>query len=111
MEAFLDSLNSEQEEIYEALKALILDQDSAIVERSSYGIPFYFRKKRLFHINLEKAKKQMYLGFCMGAKLDPENFFLEGDGTSIRKKSVQNLSAAKDPDLKALVIAAIELDV
>ncbi len=64
----------------------------------------------MFYINLEKPSNSLYLGFCMGAQLDPNNEFLEDIGNHIRKMEITQVSKLENPDIRALLMAALELE-
>jgi hypothetical protein len=82
---FVDGLSEQQLRIYNDLKHLILELNPALYEKTVYGVPFFYRSKRVFYLAQEAKSKRLYLGFCRGVELDPENHFLEGKGNTIRK--------------------------
>ncbi len=54
-----------------ALRAIILEQDSNIVEAWKYGMPFYCYGGKMFcYLWLHKKSKQPYLGIVEGSRIN-----------------------------------------
>lgn len=82
---FLASLPKAERLITSRLRALILDSDPGIQERFSYGVPYFFKRRRVAFIWPASAPQGpkdglVSLGFCYGYLLSNEQGILKMEG-------------------------------
>src|SRR5687767_7311551 len=83
---FIDGLAADERIIVKRLRDLIVDADPRIVEKLSYGVPYFFRNRRLFFLwpasalPYSAAKKvitpKVTMGFCYGKLLSNDQGLL-----------------------------------
>ncbi len=108
MRPYEERLPPELSELSQATMMVIESVDARLERRHIYGGPFWYLDRRIFYLNYDKHRDQIYIGFCEGAFLDPNNEYLEGDGSEVRHYYVTSESALDNQELKALLRAAID---
>lgn len=115
IEAFIDNLPKDEQMIVKRLRALILQTDPRIVEKLSYGVPYFYRNRRLFFLwpasaipCREQRKKtlpapKVTLGFCSGNLLSNVQRLLSGGG----RKQVYTLGIASLSDIDERLLCEV----
>lgn len=85
IDEFLESLPHEELVITKFLRSIILDCDPHIHEKLAYGVPYFFRKRRVCFIWPHSAPygpkdTLVSLGFCYGCQLSNEHKILLKEG-------------------------------
>lgn len=108
IDEFLERLPREEQVITKFLRSIILDCDPHIQEKLAYGVPYFFRKRRVCFIWPHSAPygpkdTLVSLGFCYGCQLSNEQKILLKEGrtqvsivkytslASINQKMVQEI--------------------
>ena len=87
IDELVSNLPKVEQTILKTLRNLILDADPRIQERQSYGVPYYFRKRRIFFLwpasalpsGGAKKTSKVTMGFCYGNLLSNEQNLLQGE--------------------------------
>ena len=61
VQEFIEGLAADERIIVKRLRHLILDTDPRIVEKLSYGVPYFFRNRRLFFLGLPQRFRILQL--------------------------------------------------
>jgi len=82
---FIRELPKNEREIVRRLRMLVLEADPRIKEQFSYGVPYYFRKRRVCFIWPSSSKygpkdALVSFGFCYGNQLSNEQGILLAEG-------------------------------
>lgn len=90
VEDFIDELPHDERRITQRLRLLILDADPRIRQKLSYGVPYFFRHRRLFFLwpaskpglkkDSNRPRCKVTMGFCYGNLLSDEEGILLRDG-------------------------------
>lgn len=79
---FMADLPADERQIMEILRSIILDTLPGVAERLSYGVPFYYLRRRVCYLwpsskHGSGAKEGVVLGFCRGNLLSNEDGLLQ----------------------------------
>lgn len=115
---FLDYLPSDELEIVEILRAIILETIPNCREKLSYNVPFYSRYRTLGFIwpgSVLWGKKKIYqgvrLGFTKGFLMeDPDNYLDKGERKQIYTKDFLKVEEIDPEIIRSFLFQAIVLD-
>lgn len=121
VQEFIEGLAADERIIVKRLRDLILDTDPRIVEKLSYGVPYFFRNRRLFFLwpasalPYSTAKKmiapKVTMGFCYGHLLSNDQGLLrKGNRKQVFTISVNTLADINEPLLREIVNEALIAD-
>ena len=116
MDEFFQSLPKKEQVVASRLHMLILDTDPRIREQFSYGVPYYFRKRRICFIWPQSAQygpkdALISLGFCYGHMLSKEQGVLLSVGrTQVSIIKYSSLSEINEPMVNAILQEALMID-
>lgn len=115
---FLDYLPSNELEVVEALRAIVLDTLPFCKEKLSYNVPFYSRYRTFGFIwpgSVLWGKNKVYegvrLGFTKGYLMeDPDNFLDKGERKQVYTKDFLNIEDIDPDTIRSFLFQAIILD-
>ena len=121
VQEFIEGLAADERIIVKRLRHLILDTDPRIVEKLSYGVPYFFRNRRLFFLwpastfPDSAAKKtnapKVTIGFCYGNLLSNDQGLLQkGKRKQVFTIPVNTVADIKEALLREIVNEAIIAD-
>ncbi len=116
MDEFFQSLPKNEQVISRRLRTLILDADPGIREQFSYGVPYYFRKRRICFVWPQSSQygpkdALVSLGFCYGHMLSNEQGVLLSEGRSqVYIIKYSSLNDINEPVINALLQEALMVD-
>lgn len=58
-------------------------------------------------MNFDGRLQKLVLGFCFGAKIDPDNYILKGDLEQVRQFWIDSVQDLHDENLHAMIMEAI----
>lgn len=109
IDIYFDSKTEPFKSAFLAIRKIILDHNSEITEKISYGMPFYYyRKKRICYLWRNKKTQQPYIGFVAG-KLINHPLMIQGNR---KRMTIFEVNAHQDLPLETihtLVDLAIKL--
>lgn len=107
---FLDTLPEPQRLLVVALHDHIVEVQPPIAVRMVYGIPFFYKGKRLAYLN-PKKEGSVDLGFTRGHAMDDSSGLLEAKGRAqIKSASFQTVEEVPWDTVTEWVRQAIELN-
>lgn len=114
---FLDFLPGHERIITEELRDIILQCIPGVKEKLSYGVPYYYGKKRICFIWPSSIpwghvqKNGVLLGFCYGNLLDDELDYLEKENRKqVYMKTFLNKDEINDGLVRKYLYKAAEVD-
>lgn len=121
VQEYIEDLASDERIIVKRLRDLILDTDPRIVEKLSYGVPYFFRNRRLFflwpasalpHSTAGKTTTpKVTMGFCYGNLLSNDQGLLQkGNRKQVFTISVNTLADINEALLRQVVNEALIAD-
>ncbi len=84
IENYLADQLPEHQEILYLLRSFVLEAAPGVVEEYKWKTPFYSYQGLLCYLNVDRKRKQVYLGFYRGAELSNQQRLLEGEGKLVR---------------------------
>jgi hypothetical protein len=115
---FLATLPLSEQRVVKCLRALLLAQDPRLQEKFAYGVPYYYRRRRIFfiwpsHAYLGARNGKVTLGFCYGNLLSNDQGLLLAEKRKqvymIRFSTLQEIGAVEQP-LTAIIHEALIVD-
>lgn len=116
IEDFISILPRQEQLITRKLRSIILDADPRIREQFSYGVPYYFRNRRMCFIWPATAPhgpkgSVVSLGFCYGHMLSDGQGILKMEGrTQVSIVQYQSLREINETILMEVLQEAIMVD-
>ena len=121
VQEYIEGLAADERIIVKRLRDLILNTDPRIVERLSYGVPYFFRNRRLFFLwpastlPYSTAGKmvtpKVTMGFCYGHLLSNDQGLLQkGNRKQVFTISVNTLADINEALLRQVVNEALIAD-
>ena len=121
VQEYIEGLAADERIIVKRLRDLILDTDPRIVERLSYGVPYFFRNRRLFFLWPASAlpystagkmvTPKVTMGFCYGHLLSNDQGLLQkGNRKQVFTISVNTLADINEALLRQVVNEALIAD-
>lgn len=113
IDEFVFHLEEEFRYNYFLLHDFILSVSPLIVSEKKFNSPFYTCNGLLLYINFDKKIRQLYLGFCLGSKLNDHNGFLDSSKTNtISKWYFKDLKTFSENEslLRKFILESIELN-
>jgi hypothetical protein len=115
---FIESLPKDERLILTHLRSLILLAEPRVKEKLSYGVPYFYRNRRLFFLwpasalpNSQGARCKVTLGFCYGNLLSNDQGILRRNG---RKQVVtvgfSSLRDINDSQISEIIREAVMVD-
>ena len=95
VDAYMEALDTPQEEIWEEIRSIILGADPKMEEEIKWGAPTFVYKGNLATFN-PRAKKFVNLTFHTGALIDDPEGVLEGDAKEARVLRIADAAALAD---------------
>ena len=114
--AYINKLPSSEKKIVQTLRQLILETIPEIEERLSYGVPYYYRKRRMFFLwpassPLSNLKKGVNIGFCYGSLVLDKEKFLERNGRKqVYMKPFTHIRDIPLDTIRTLLLEAVSVD-
>ena len=121
VQEYIEGLAADERIIVKRLRDLILDTDPRIVEKLSYGVPYFFRNRRLFFLWPASAlpystagkmiTPKVTMGFCYGHLLSNDQGLLQkGNRKQVFTISVNTLADINKALLRQVVNEALIAD-
>jgi hypothetical protein len=119
IEDVIEGLPAEEQILIRRLRSLILEKDTRIRERLSYGVPYFFRNRRLFFLwpasatpgASAKPLPTVTLGFCYGNLLsDSRKILVRENRKQVYTIPFMSASEIDDRLLSEILIEAIMID-
>ena len=122
VETYLETLTGLERTIMKRLRTLIFQAEPRIIEKLSYGVPYFSRHRRLFYLwpataiprkqqtEIDSSPKVM-LGFCYGNLLSNDQGLLVKEGRKqVFTIPVFSLTAEKERLISEVINEAIYVD-
>lgn len=116
----IESLPGEERVIVQWLRSLILDAEPRIQETISYGVPYYFRNRRICFLwpaslipaNMSPATHpRVTLGMCYGNLLSNDQGLLDaGNRNQVYVVPINSIAAANERALTEIIMEAVMVD-
>ena len=122
VETYLETLTGDERAIMKRLRTMILQAEPRIIEKLSYGVPYFSRHRRLFYLWPASAipRKQqtendpspkVMLGFCYGNLLSNDQGLLINEGRKqVFTIPVFTLTTAKERLISEVINEAVYVD-
>ena len=121
VQEYIEGLAADERIVVKRLRDLILDTDPRIVEKLSYGVPYFFRNRRLFFLWPASAlpystagkmvTPKVTMGFCYGHLLSNDQGLLQkGNRKQVFTISVNTLADINEALLRQVVNEALIAD-
>lgn len=116
IDEFLAGLPREEQVITKFLRSIILDCDPHIQEKLAYGVPYFFRNRRICFIWPHSAPygpkdTLVSLGFCYGYQLSNEqNILLKEGRTQVSIVKYASLSSINQKTVHEILQEALLVD-
>ena len=121
VQEFIEGLAADERIIVKRLRDLILDADPRIVEKLSYGVPYFSRNRRLFFLwpasalPFSTGRKQIApkvtMGFCYGNLLSNDQGLLQQENRKqVSTISINTLADINERLLREIVNEALIAD-
>lgn len=112
---FLETRDSGEKNLIQVLRRLVYEVDSDWEERLSYGVPYFFKPRRLVFIWPSSVhpgpKSGVQFGFCQGVFLeDPHGILEKGNRKQVAWVIFHRENEIQKDALKDLIRQAIHFD-
>ena len=115
---FIESLPKDERLIVRHLRDLILLAEPRVIEKLSYGVPYFSRHRRLFFLwpasalpNAQESESKVTLGFCYGNLLSNEQGLLKREGRKqVLTVAFSSLRDINDRQISEVLREAVMVD-
>ena len=117
IEDFLDFLPGHERLLVENLREIVLECLPGVKEKLSYGVPYYYGKRRICFIWPSSVtwgnvrKNGVMIGFCYGQLIDDDRTYLDKEGrNTIATRTFIHPDEINENVLRDYLFKAFEID-